>query len=56
MRHKRDASERDYVTTEEVAAKLGKHAATIRRWCKQGKLPYKRIDKEYLIPKTVFEA
>lgn len=45
--------EPQYYTVEEVARILGVDEETVRRWCRQGKIPgVKRFGREYRIPKA----
>jgi excisionase family DNA binding protein len=42
-------------TVDEVAERLDLHVKTIRRFIREGRLPAKRIGKEYRISRRVFE-
>ena len=47
------SQEPQYYTVEEVARILGVDDETVRRWCRQGKIPgVKRFGREYRIPKS----
>jgi len=37
-----------YLTLNETADSLRAHPRTLRRWCKQGKLPFLRLGRRYL--------
>src|SRR5574341_1819366 len=42
-------------TVDEVAGRLNLHAKTVRRFIREGKLPAKRIGKEYRITRSALE-
>jgi excisionase family DNA binding protein len=42
-------------TVEEVAERLNLHVKTVRRFIREGRLPAKRIGKEYRITRTALE-
>ncbi len=45
-----------YYSVEEAAQILGVDAETVRRWCRQGKIPgVRRFGREYRIPRTAID-
>jgi len=42
-------------TVDDVASRLNVHAKTVRRYIQQGRLPAKRIGKEYRITRTALD-
>ena len=47
----------DYFRVGEVAAELGVHPRTVRRWLSQGRLPYVRLPGgERRIPRDVIDG
>jgi excisionase family DNA binding protein len=45
-----------YLTIEQAAASVDKHAQTIRRWIHDGKLPARKLGREYRIAESDLEA
>jgi excisionase family DNA binding protein len=39
----------DYITDKELAAELGCHSRTVRRWAEQGLLAYVLLGRQFLI-------
>jgi excisionase family DNA binding protein len=48
-------SSRQLFTVDEVAERLNLHVKTVRRFIRQGRLPAKRIGKEYRITRAALE-
>ena len=46
---------RQLFTVDEVAARLNLHVKTVRRFIREGRLPAKRIGKEYRIARSAFD-
>jgi excisionase family DNA binding protein len=46
----------DYLTPEEIAAKLRVNIATVRRWIKLGELPAYQVGRLYRVEKPAYEA
>lgn len=46
----------DYLTPDEIAAKLRIDITTVRRWLAAGQLPSIRVGRQYRIERSVFEA
>lgn len=46
------ATQQELLTTQEVAERLGKHINTVRRWCREGEIPSKKIGRTLYIPKS----
>lgn len=44
-----------FLTTEEIAAELGVHIETVRRWIRRGDLPVTRLLKFYRIRREDYE-
>jgi len=38
-----------FLTTDEVAERLRIQKTTLQRWCREGKVPYTRVGRRYLI-------
>ena len=49
------ASTKQLFTVDEVAERLNLHVKTVRRFIREGRLPAKRIGKEYRIPRAALE-
>jgi excisionase family DNA binding protein len=45
-----------YLTTRDVARRLGVHPQTVRRWIASGRLPATRIGKDYRISRADLDA
>lgn len=46
-----------YYSVEQVARILGVNEETVRRWCRDGKIPgVKRFGREYRIPRSYVDA
>lgn len=50
------AQGRQLFTVDEVAERLKLHVRTVRRFIREGRLPAKRIGKEYRITRTALDA
>jgi excisionase family DNA binding protein len=50
-----DRSSKQLYTVEEVAERLNLHVKTVRRFIREGKLPAKRIGKEYRITRAALD-
>ena len=46
----------EYMTAEEIAAKLRVDISTVRRLIRSGKLPSIRVGRQYRIERTAYEA
>ena len=46
----------EYLTAEEIAAKLRVDITTVRRWLAAGQLPSIRVGRQYRVEQSVFEA
>jgi excisionase family DNA binding protein len=46
----------NYLTPEEIAAKLRVSIATVRRWIKAGQLPALRVGRQYRVEEPAYEA
>jgi excisionase family DNA binding protein len=49
------ASSKQLLTVDEVAGRLNLHAKTVRRFIREGRLPAKRIGKEYRITRAALD-
>jgi excisionase family DNA binding protein len=49
------ASSRQLFTVDEVAGRLNLHVKTVRRFIREGRLPAKRIGKEYRITRSALD-
>jgi excisionase family DNA binding protein len=49
------ASSKQLFTADEVAGRLNLHVKTVRRFIRQGRLPAKRIGKEYRITRSALD-
>ena len=49
-------STKQLFTVEEVAGRLNLHVKTVRRFIREGRLPAKRIGKEYRITRSALDA
>lgn len=46
----------NYLTPEEIAAKLRVDISTVRRWIKLGQLPALRVGRQYRVEEPAYEA
>jgi len=46
----------EYLTAEEIAAKLRVDITTVRRWLAAGALPSIRVGRQYRVEQSAFEA
>lgn len=46
----------EYLTPEEIAAKLRVDISTVRRWIKAGQLPALRVGRQYRVEEPAYEA
>jgi excisionase family DNA binding protein len=46
----------EYLTPDEIAAKLRVDITTVRRWLAAGELPSIRVGRQYRIERPVFDA
>lgn len=46
----------EYLTAEEIAAKLRVDITTVRRWLAAGELPSIRVGRQYRVEQSAFEA
>jgi excisionase family DNA binding protein len=46
----------EYLTAEEIAAKLRVDITTVRRWLAAGELPSIRVGRQYRVEQLAFEA
>ena len=46
----------NYLTPEEIAAKLRVDISTVRRWIKAGQLPALQVGRQYRIEEPAYEA
>lgn len=46
----------DYLTAEEIAAKLRLHPQTIRTWCRTGDMEAEKVGKQWRITHAAYDA
>ncbi len=46
---------KSYLTVKEVAQMLNRSVGTVRNWCSQGKIPYKKVLGKNMFEKSVLE-
>lgn len=47
---------REYLSTREIAERLGVHLRTVGNWIRRGELPAVRVGGQYRVSKQDFEA
>jgi len=47
---------KEYLSTREIAEKLGVHLRTVGNWIRKGELPAVRVGGQYRVAKQDFEA
>ena len=49
-------TQQELVTTKEAAERLGVHITTMRRWCREDKIPNKKIGGVLFIPEEALRV